>query len=62
MTLKNCDQRVSASERNPRTKMVIDIDHSLVCSIKSLAVNKPDEIKPTSRFFNGKMLMFPKLS
>ena len=42
--------------------MIIDFDHSLVCSIKSLDVNKNNVVKPTRPFFIGKMLMFSKLS
>ena len=42
--------------------MKIDFDHSLVFSIKSLDVNKNNIVKPTLRFFIGKMLMFSKLS
>ena len=34
MALKNYDQRISVSEQNPRTKMIIDFDYSLSCSIK----------------------------
>ena len=60
--LKNYDQSLSASKRNPRTKILIVFDQSLASSIKSLAVNKENKIIPTSRFFNGKMFMFTKLS
>ena len=42
--------------------MILEFNQSLDCSIKSLAVNKNYVVKPTSRFFNGKMLMFAKLS
>ena len=60
--LKNYDQSLSASKRNPRTKILIVFDQSLASSIKYLAVNKENKIIPTSRFFNGKMFMFTKLS
>ena len=40
--------------------MVLEFDQCLACSIKSLAVNKNNVITPTSRYFNGKMLMFAK--
>ena len=46
---------------NPKAKTILDFDHNLPCSIKSLAVNKNNIVKQT-RFFNGKMLMFAKLS
>ena len=42
--------------------MIIDFDQGLACSIKSLAVNKNNVVKPTSRFFNERILMFTKLS
>ena len=42
--------------------MILEFNQSLDCSIKSLAVNENYVAKPTSRFFNGKMLMFAKLS
>ena len=62
MMLKNYDERISASEQNWRTKMLVDFNHPLACSLKYLAANKSNEIKPTSRFFDGKMLMLAKLS
>ena len=46
---------------NPKTKMIIDFDCESVTSSKPLAVTKNSKIKITSRFFNGKMLMFAKL-
>ena len=37
---------------------MIEFDSSLTCSIKALAVKHGDQVKPTSRFFSGKLLMF----
>lgn len=62
MKSKNYDARISTSQQNPRTKMLIDFDRLLACSTKSLTVNKNNEIKAASRFFNCKILMFAKLS
>ena len=45
----------------PKTKSIIEFDPSLTSSITSLAVKKIKEIKPTTRFFRGKMLMFAKV-
>ena len=42
--------------------MIIDFDCESSASINSLAVNKTSEVKLTTRFFAGKMLMFAKLS
>ena len=36
-------------------------DEILACSINYHAVKKNNEVKPTTRFFSGKMLMFPKI-
>ena len=44
MKLKNYDARISTSQQNPRTKMLIDFDRLLSCSIKSLTVNKNNGI------------------
>ena len=42
--------------------MIIDFDCEGSGSINSLAVNKANVVKLTTRFFSGKMLMFAKLS
>ena len=42
--------------------MMLDFELSTACSIKSLAVARNNEVKPKTRFFNYKMLMFSKLS
>ena len=44
-----------------KVKSLIDFDED-VCSIKSLAVKKESKINLTTRFMNGKMLMFCKTS
>ena len=49
-------------EKCLKTKSIIEFDLTLSCSIKSLAVEKNSEIKPTTKFFNGKMLMFANVS
>ena len=43
-------------------KSVIDFDLTDSASIKSLTIEKNTNIKLTTRFLNGKMLMFSKLS
>ena len=42
--------------------MIIDFNCESTVSINSLVVNKNSEVKITTRFFSGKMLMFAKLS
>ena len=50
------------AHKNIKIKTLVDLDTSLMTSIKSLAVKKQTEIKVTTRFANGKMLMFSKIS
>ena len=45
-----------------KTKMIIDFNACESASIKSFAVKKKNEIKVTSWFISGKLLMFAKLS
>ena len=42
--------------------MIIEFDSRLACSIKDLAVKQGNAVKPTTRFFSGRMLMFAKIS
>ena len=35
-----------------KTKILVDFDHSVAFSVKSLAVQKNMKIKPTGRFFS----------
>ena len=44
-----------------KTKMVVEFNDRESASIKSFAVKKRNEIKMTSRFMPGKLLMFAKL-
>ena len=45
-----------------KVKSLIDFDEQQSASIKSLSIEKNTKIKLTTRFLNGKMLMFSKLS
>ena len=47
---------------NSKIKSLIDFDKEYVSSIKSLAIKKETKINLTTRFLNGKMLMFCKTS
>ena len=62
MQLKKIDEKQKDEEKCPKTKSIIEFDTLLSCRIKGLAVKKNSEIKPTTRFFSGKMLMFAKVS
>ena len=42
--------------------MRIDFDVEESASIKSFAIKNNDQVKITTKFFSGKMLMFAKLS
>ena len=47
---------------NLNTKVITDFDCESTVSVNSLAVNKTNVVKLTTRFISGKMLMFTKLS
>ena len=47
---------------NQRVKSLIDFDEEYSCSIRSIAIEKGSKINLTTRFLNGKMLMFSKVS
>ena len=56
------DLRTEALLRDRRVKTMIDFEYNASNSIKSLAIKKNTNVKVTSRFIKGKMLMFAKLS
>ena len=56
------DQKQQDEEKCPKPKSIIEFNTSVACSIKSLAVKKNGSIKPTTRFFSGKILTFAKVS
>ena len=47
---------------NQKVKSLIDFDEEYACSIKSVATEKSSKINLITRFLNGKMLMFSKVS
>ena len=59
--INKVDEKIEDGEKCSKTKSIIEFDPSLTCSITSLAVKKNNKIKPTTRFFSGKMLMFAKV-
>ena len=56
------EEKVSACSDPRKTKMVIEFNKAEAASIKSIAVKKKSEIKTTTRFMSGKLLMFAKFS
>ena len=56
------DLRTEKLLKDARVKTMIDFEYNDCNSIKSLALKKTTDVKVTSRFIKGKMLMFAKLS
>ena len=56
------DLRTEKLLKDRRVKTMIDFEYNASNSIKSLAIKKNTNVKVTSRFIKGKMLMFAKLS
>ena len=56
------DLRTEKLLQDRRVKTMIDFEYNGSNSIKSLAIKKNTNVKVTSRFIKGKMLMFAKLS
>ena len=48
--------------KDPKVKSLIDFDRERSASIKAVSVEKNTKVKLTTRYLNGKMLMFSKLS
>ena len=56
------DDRKTSLFADRKIKTMIDFEESTSCSIKALIVKASTNVKVTSRFIKGKMLMFAKLS
>ena len=54
--------RKSEALTNQKVKSLIDFDEDYSCSIRPLAIEKNSKINLTTRFLNGRMLMFSKVS
>ena len=61
-TLVNYVDRKNEALTNQRVKSLIHFDEEYSCSIRSIATEKSSKINLTTRFLNGKMLMFSKVS
>ena len=55
-------ERQKEALTNQKIKNLIDFDEQYSASIKSLSIQKNTKIDLTTRFLNGKMLMFSKVS
>ena len=61
-TLHDHDTRKDEAFKNQQVKSLIDFDDEYSSSIRSVAIQKSTKINLTTRFLNGKMLMFSKVS
>ena len=59
---KNVDEKITECLDPRKTKMIIDFNDRESANIESFPVKKKNQIKVTSRFMLGKLLMFPKFS
>ena len=59
---KNIEKATKHEEVDPKTKALIKFDKFVPSSMKSLAVKKYEDVKPTICFISGKMLMPAKFS
>ena len=50
------------AEKDLKTKAIVELDSRLACSIKGVVVKQNNAVKPTTRLFSGKVLMFAKIS
>ena len=62
MTLIDYVNKKNEALTNRRVKSLIDFDEENSCSIRSIAIKKSLKINLITRFLNGKMLMFSKVS
>ena len=60
--MEDIDEKQKDEDKCPKTKSIIEWDPTLSCSIKSLAIKETSEIKPITRIFSGKILIFVKVS
>ena len=61
-TLVDYFDRVETAHQKTNVKSLVEFDHSQSNSIKAVIAKQNSNIKPTTRFLSGKMLMFAKVS
>ena len=59
---KNIDEKIADCLEPRKTKMIVEFNDRESASTKSFVVKKKSEIKVTTRFMSGKLLMFANLS
>ena len=62
ISLIDYSKRKNEALTNQKVKCLIDFDDQYSASIKSIAIQKESKIHLTTRFLNGKMLTFSKVS
>ena len=62
VNLIDYSERKNEALTNQKVKSLIDFADQYSASIKSIAIQKESKIHLTTRFLNGKMLMFSKVS
>ena len=62
VTLTDYFDRIDEANEKKNVKSLIEFDHEDCNSIKAVIVKKNQNIRPTTRFLSGKMLMFAKVS
>ena len=61
-TLVDYFDRIDEAHQKTNVKSLIEFDHSHTNNIKAVTAKQNPNIKPTTRFLSGKMLMFAKVS
>ena len=59
---KDVDYKITDCSDSGKTKMILDFNDWESASIKSFAIKTISEVKVTTRFISGKLLIFAKLS
>ena len=62
LTLTDYFERMDEANQNTNVKSLIDFDHEHSTSTKVVMIKQNSNIKVTTRFLSGKMLMFAKVS
>ena len=55
-------ERINEASKNTSVKSLVDFDNEYSASIKAVAIKQNTNIKVSTRFISGKMLMFTKVS
>ena len=61
-TIDRIENEIEASQELPRNKMLVELNTPQGSAVKQIAIKPQTNVKCTTRFSAGKMLMFAKLS